>query len=202
MVNVNGKITGTEGVIDQLKKLNPKIIDALKDEMNIQSNNLWSHTTRKHLSGPSTTDSTIRARTGNLRRSGVPIITRVDRNNVYGGIQFGAFYSKLHVGKAGTSTTITGKPWLKIPLEAALTNAGNLKAKYSEKKKGQFFIKTKTGNLLLCEKKGKNDFTPLFILKKAITVPTRVHPEEILETNRIKIAKGFSRAIRKAIKGE
>jgi len=48
MVNVNGKITGTEGVIDQLKKLNPKIIDALKDEMNIQSNNLWSHTTRKH----------------------------------------------------------------------------------------------------------------------------------------------------------
>ena len=70
------------------------------------------------------------------------------------------------------------KKWLTIPLDAALTPAGVLRAPAPDwsdpGKKNTFFKWSKRGNLILFKKTGKNQITPLFVLKKQVKIPARL----------------------------
>jgi hypothetical protein len=83
-------------------------------------------------------------------------------------------------------TTITPKnaQYLAIPLPAALTGAGVPRYKSplrdDPSMAGAFVIKSKIGNLLLAKRDGKK-ITPLFILKKSVTVHGRMGARKKLE---------------------
>ena len=66
--------------------------------------------------------------------------------------------------------------WLTIPLPEALTKSGSqLKggALGARDFPNTFFMRSKAGNLLIMQRKGKNKIVPLFVLKKSVTIPAR-----------------------------
>lgn len=65
------------------------------------------------------------------------------------------------------------KKWLTIPLDAALTPAGVLRAP-APMWRDTFFARSKRGNLILFQKTGKKKITPLFVLKKQTKIPARL----------------------------
>lgn len=140
-----------------------------------------------------TTDTKLRRRSGHLSRSlqAQPVETK--GTQVEGRITIGTAYSRVHIGPKGQITKIQpkNKKWLTIPLEAAQTKAGVLKGSALSGIWGNtFFATSKKGNLILFGKrvlqKGPNigqttgNIMPLFVLKKEVKIPSRVHPEIFL----------------------
>lgn len=74
----------------------------------------------------------------------------------------------LHFG--GTVTPKSGK-YLTIPLPTL--SVSERRQKKARDFEGTFFVKSKAGNLLLCQRDGKDGLRPLFLLKTSVTVPAR-----------------------------
>jgi hypothetical protein len=152
-------------------------------------------------------------------RGSVGIIKIVEGQDVVeGGVNIGTSYGRVHFGPRGRITTIRAKnaQYLTIPLPAALKGrsigpgAGKegptLPAQGSGKGAARtgpwgetFVAKSKAGNLIifgrLAYQKGtkqgqlKGGIVPLFILKKQVTVKTRIDPKEILDRSTPKIIR-------------
>ena len=73
----------------------------------------------------------------------------------------GVIYARI-LEKGGTITPKKAK-WLTIPLPGVKGRASN----YPD----SFVIKSKSGNLLIVQKKGKSGIVPLFVLKKKVKIP-------------------------------
>lgn len=131
------------------------------------------------------TPSKLAVRSGKLRNSVRALKPRMTATKINGGIVFGTNYASTHVGKKGSKTTITAKDgYLTIPLDAMKTRAGASRGSaHGAWVKGHYqdtFVKnSKAGNLILF---GKNDkkITPLFVLKKQVKIPARIHPSELI----------------------
>ena len=72
-------------------------------------------------------------------------------------------------------TTITGNPYLRIPLAAAQTGAGQDRYVGMSVRgvPDLFVIKSKAGNLLLARKRGKDGLDILYVLKRQVRLPAR-----------------------------
>jgi len=68
--------------------------------------------------------------------------------------------------------------YLTIPLPAALTKRGTPIKPNARAWKNTFVLKSKKGNLLIMQKKGKGDMVPLYVLKKQVVIPKRLAFEE------------------------
>lgn len=109
----------------------------------------------------------LKTRTGQLRRSitGRTFPGKIVKAIIGSGI-FGARavkYARIHE-KGGKIKPRRAK-MLTIPLPGIKGVAAN----YPD----AFIIKSKAGNILLVEKKGKAGLRPLFVLKKEVTIPAR-----------------------------
>lgn len=71
--------------------------------------------------------------------------------------------------KGGTVKPRT-KKWLTIPIGGTQGRAANFP--------NSFFIKSKAGNILLVERRGKKGLRPLFVLKKSVDIPARYYLEK------------------------
>jgi len=178
-----------------VKNFDKQIRKTLLDEMNRQSELQTTHIIRRHLTGGTSKDK-LGVRSGQLRRTTRKIKAVMGNTEISGGTKFGVEYARVHIGRKGRVTTIRGKPWLKIPLDAAKTPAGNIKSRFSGKGKtpGTFIRKSKAGNLIIFGTRGKK-LIPLFVLKESVKIKTRVHPEVIHKLRRPGVLKDFGKVI-------
>jgi hypothetical protein len=156
--------------------------------------------------GGETSRTNLHVRTGALRRSIRPKPVQVTGTKVISGILAGTVYSVVHIGKAGRKTTIRPRrgKYLAIPLKAALTPSGVARGTPRGGTWGKTSVaKSKAGNLIIWGRKimrSKNEhenrlgnkIIPLFILKKSVTIPTRIHPKDIMAWATPRLTKEMS----------
>jgi hypothetical protein len=103
----------------------------------------------------------LKTRSGKLRRSiRFSIKLGANRYNLEIG-SHGVKYARI-LEKGGTITPKNAQ-WLTIPLPGVKGRASN----YPD----AFVVKSKKGNLLLVQKKGRSGLVPLFVLKKQVKIP-------------------------------
>ena len=176
--------------------------------------NIVSLQTQKHIrtdlfvpyQGRNLYQGVLQTRSGKLKKSVVNIPAVREGDIVSGGIGIGTAYGRVHFGKRGQVTTINPKAAqaLTIPLPAAMDSHGV--ARGSARDKGifgeTFLGKSKAGNMIIFGKllyvKGakagqvKGKLVPLFVLKKSVSVPARIHPEDLRDYMQPIIGKGMA----------
>lgn len=215
-----GKTMGIEGnkkATDALKRELKKIQDKLVTILRTNSRLLATYTRTRHLKG-GTSRTRLKMRTGKLAASTKPLRVKKIKTGYAAGIKFGTSYARTHVGRKGRKTTIRPKHgnWLTIPLPAVQTKAGVTRGKDAYKITDRYFTTSgivenafpkmsKKGNLILFgykkyQKGAKEGQTygklvPLFVLKKKVTIPTRVHPEVLIKYIDPKIKHDLEKAV-------
>lgn len=196
-----------ESKIDQIQ---PGLVRKLIRQLNLESRWLQGFIKEQHMSGP-TSETSIGTRTGALRASVMPIKAEIKGESVEAGVSMGGNvskggtpagrYARVQIGPAGRMTTIRpkSKKFLTIPLKAAMTGAGVSKGPATSKSLwGDTFVaKSKAGNLIIFGKerytKGKRTgemrgkIVPLFLLKTQVSIPARVHTDEIVSAFSLKV---------------
>ena len=179
----------------KIHKIYPNTIERVKAAVNIASLKMLSIVRNEYITN-STTGSTLKNRSGNLKRGVAIIQPNVKGDFVEGGITFGSIYSSIHVSKErGRVTTIHGKSWLTIPMtwipesKAVLEAAGGVLREKSTFK-NTFIGKSASGNLIIFGQgsyargknagKGKGAIVPLFLLRKSVKVPSRISTDELI----------------------
>lgn len=82
---------------------------------------------------------------------------------------FGARIANVHERGA----TITGKPWLTVPLRDAMTPAGVVKFPRARDFPNTFIKKNKSGKLFIMQQRGAK-VVALFVLRRTVTIPPRL----------------------------
>jgi len=164
--------------IDQIiNKLAPKV----RKVVNEHSVRLWRQVLTRHLTGGTSADRLGR-RTGTMARGTRPIPVKMEGSKVTGGLSFGVKYAWTHVGPSGSKVTIkpTNKKFLAIPLAAAKTAAGVARGGPLSGIWGPTFIAKGIIFGFSGGTKGTQSKTPipLFVLKRSVVVPRRLHPKE------------------------
>jgi hypothetical protein len=199
MINVK---LDEEKLLIFLDKLTPEILDALTRELTQQSKMLEGHIITRHLTG-GTTDDRLSVQSGHLRRTTRALIAKRKGSTITAGVGFGAKYAGVHVGPKGKKTVIRPKRAknLAIPLPAARTRAGAGRTISPRDFPNLIFIpgkNTPSGSSLLVQKRGKQ-IVPMFVLKKMVTISTRVHLKSIIARKKAEIVQGISDALNKVI---
>ncbi len=160
-------------------ELASKVVKVVKEH----TKRLWSHTVIRHLAGGTSGDRLAR-RSGTLARSTRPLTVTMQGSKILGGIGFGAKYTGVHIGPAGSSVTIRpkNKKFLAIPLPAAKTAAGVPRGGPLDGIWGPTFISKGvifgfSGGTKSSQSKKP---IPLFVLKRSVVVPRRVDPDKHL----------------------
>jgi hypothetical protein len=161
-----------------------------------------------------TTADRLATRSGLLKASVKAVVVSETPQGIEGGVAFGTVYSRPHIGPKGQVTTIKPKKgkYLTIPLDAAKTPAGVARGSAMFGPWGDTFVaKTKSGNLIIFGRKKMykdvkvggtrvkglsvmkmgRDVVPLFLLKKEVKIPARIHPEDIVGWIAPKLIKEF-----------
>lgn len=102
-----------------------------------------------------------------------------DRIKVAGGMRSEVAVSYTLTGIATVherGATIRPKraKYLTVPLPPALTSRGIPKKKSARDWRNTFVLKSKKGNLLIVQKRADGGITPLYVLKKSVTIPKRL----------------------------
>lgn len=99
------------------------------------------------------------------------------------------------VHENGATITPKRAKYLTIPLPAALNANGTPKLPNARAWKDTFIIKSKKGNLLIVQKSGRNGITPLYVLKKSVTIPKRLAFKEAFEAGRDLVADEIAKQV-------
>lgn len=91
--------------------------------------------------------------------------------------------------------------YLTIPLPAALNSNGTPKRPSASAWKDTFVIKSKAGNLLICQKQGAR-LVPLYVLKKSVTIPPRLGMRETAEAGQTILSDRMATAILDKLRGK
>jgi hypothetical protein len=134
---------------------------------------------------------------GKLARSVQVLPVTGTEAGVEGGITIGRGvpYAGIHIGPVGRRTVITPKRAgaLAVPLPSALISTGKLRAEFDvgslRAVSGLFRIRN-----LLMRRRG-SELIPYFVLRKSVTIPTRVFPEQIVMEETPIVAMLLQRAI-------
>lgn len=147
-----------------------------------------------------TTSTTIRSRSGRLKKNTNYYVTKTGSGGISGKIAVGEGvpYASLHV--SGTKETKTITPMhgthLAVPLPNALTAKGDLIAKFRGLKSLRDAKSLRRVGGVLAEVKGQS-FTPYFALKRFVTVPTRVPLDVIMQDVKQKLQLSIVEALKR-----
>lgn len=211
-----GVIDMTDVVYEsKIDRVVPSLVKKIIKVFDLDSIWLQKFIRMEHMSGP-TGATSVSVRSGTLRASVTPIKATIEGGSIQAGVSIGGDvakgggtpagrYARVHVGGyRSTVITARNKKFLTIPLPAAKTKAGVSKAPAtSEAVWGKTFVaKSKKGNLIIFGRekyvKGKKmgefktPIVPLFLLKKAVSVPARIHPGEIVDAFSLKLLGDLS----------
>ena len=193
-MKINIKIED-KGVRENLKRYPGIMTKFLQEFMKDESLKFTNQVKRLHLSGQSSNSLATREGSG-LKAQTKPSPVTVSGEVVSGGVTFGSI-ARFHFGQPGEVKHFVAKNGkaFAIPIGAALTSGGRLTNEAAEMyARGLrnvpelFFLKGAAGKPPLLVKtlgKGKGagyrNFVPMFVLKKAIDMPQRLHGDEMLE---------------------
>jgi hypothetical protein len=169
---------------DSLKTDWDRVIPVLKAQLENYLKGISALMLKNHSGAwPSgTTGSTLSRRSGKALQS-IQDSVKVTGNtfdDVQGQIG-GIFYLKIQ--EYGGTITPKKSQYLTVPLQAALDGAGiPLRASARDWDK-TFVIKSKSGNLLICRREGRQ-IVPLYVLVRQVTIPPRLGMRNALETGR------------------
>lgn len=93
----------------------------------------------------------------------------------------GIFYLKIH--EYGGTITPKKAQYLTVPLPAALNNDGTPKRKSARDWEKTFVIKSKAGNLLICQRQA-GQVVPLYVLVREVKIPPRLGMRNALNTGK------------------
>ena len=181
-----------------IKRLGLKMPEAVKRVLQLVSLDAQKYLRTERMTG-GTNPRQLAVRSGKLRSSVRPLSVRVRGSVLRAGVNIGSRYATTHIGPRGSSITIRpkNKKWLTIPLSSnvTMTKAGVLRGGATSGAFGStFIVKSKAGNLIIFGQKriqkGKNAgnaagrITPLFVLKKSVTIRRRIATADILDRMR------------------
>ncbi len=157
-----------------LSKLTERLWNIAAKVMTRQSQGVTVFIIKQHETG-GTTATKLAVRTGHMRQTTVPRLTKQIADGVQGGTDFGAKYAGVHMGPRGQKTVITPKAaqFLTIPMPGALTAAGMVRGRARD------FPGTFIAKGMIFQKQRGGKIVPLFLLRRQVTVPARIHPEDI-----------------------
>jgi len=185
-MNITVNIDGEQKVIARLNKIDEKMRPELKKALNRIGIVLTNHI-RGKLSG-----GVLKVRTNRLRGSiNYKIFDSIKELFVSAGTNIA--YGRIHE----YGGTIEGSPWLTIPLPAAQTASGVLRARARDWV-DTFFRTSSNGNLILFQKRGK-EAVPLFVLKHSVTIPKRPYMKPTLAEKRQTILSELQSALKRVI---
>jgi len=187
-----------------LNNMTTGILKAITGEIKNQSQLLGDFMKTRFLSGGS--NSSLAVRTGLLRKSLKVEPTEQQGDSIVGGISVGEGvpYSRVHINRFGTETTITSSgKMMTIPIGPALTAAGASKKanaeSYGRGAGGLFPFKSKSsGRVFLVKSVGKGKgsrLIPYFILTRSVKIKARVDPDAVLKLRERNIVEGLKQAI-------
>ncbi len=120
---------------------------------------------------------TLSKRSGQLVstiRSSVKVSGNFSRGDgVVGQIGSPLIYASTHEFSA--TITPKSKRWLTVPLPAALNANGTMKLPKARDYPNTFIRKSRKGNLLIFQKRGRRRIVPLFVLKDKVKIPARLN---------------------------
>lgn len=193
----------TKAANQAIMKVQPVVMQEIRRIFSAEAAEMAGYIKSEYMTG-GTTASKLKVRTGKLRASVRSLKNRVVGTTISGGVGIGTVYGRVHIGPSGQETVIKPKQkkYLTIPLPAALTKAGVTKGSAMSGVWGETFVaKTKKGNLIIFGQylfqKGKKagqaagKLVPLFLLRKEVTVPARIHPEDIIEWEKPKMVQAL-----------
>jgi len=168
------------GPIEKIQELAKNLEGLVMAIVNDHSGRMVRVMVQEHMSGQSA--NSVGRRSGNLARSVEVIPATSSGFSISGGLRMGgsaAKYANVHVGPQGSVMTITpkSKQFLTIPLPAAKTGAGVARAPATSSIWGPTFIAK--GVIFQKGSKGSAP-TPLFVLKRSVTVPRRIFPADLV----------------------
>lgn len=197
------EIQGEEQLRINLRGMPAKILKQAVKIISIGSRVLQRYLRVQRMTG-GTSSTRLAVRSGRLRASVVPTPILQDPNSVSGGINVGAVYSRVHIGRRGQKTVIRPKKgkYLAIPIGEALTKAGVAKGGPTSNRWGKTFVqKSKKGNLIIFGQKRimkekregelRSAVLPLFLLLKQVTIPARIDPQEAMDFIKPKLIQDF-----------
>jgi hypothetical protein len=170
-------------LFDLFDRINEKLLRSIDRE----AARLATYIKKQHLSGG---PGGLRARSGELRRRTFSLAPIRIGYDIIGRVVIGSGldYTHIHVGPAGQTTTIFPKKAkaLAIPLPSAMTGGGRLLSVFMNKTSlwdlhPRLFRGNKKHNLrpdILYYKRG-NSIMPMFLLRRSVTIRTKVWPEQI-----------------------
>ncbi|MDD5348239.1 MAG: hypothetical protein PHT59_06480 [Candidatus Omnitrophica bacterium] len=187
------RLDNLEPVLNNLRSLKKRMLTGLRDVFNANVLRLQTYLKQDLMSG--TSDSTVASRSMQLKRNIVPIpFTLTEAFGMRTGLHFRTRYAKVHIGPEGQTMTMrSNRPggWLAIPLPAAQGAHGQARGRPRDESLwgGTFIKRNENGNLIIYGYKGGQarsagkvrEILPLFILRKSVTVKTRIHPKQLLE---------------------
>lgn len=149
------------------------ILDTVALAMDMRHSIPWSKTAPVGVKGK---------RAGKLYRRSGKLMRGLKRSvRVRGTVQtlegeIGGFPVKSWAGVHEYGATIKTKraKYLTVPLPAALTSKGVPKKKGARDWQNTFVAKSKRGNLIIFQRRGKKKLIPLYVLKKRVRIPARM----------------------------
>jgi phage gpG-like protein len=118
----------------------------------------------------------LHRRTGNLAQS-VRWIVSKERDSVKLVLMSGVPYARIH--ETGGTIKARAGHYLTVPFPAAMPAAGMVYPARSFK--NTFVVRSRVGNLIIMQQKGKNKVIPLFLLKKQVKIPKRQWASKAVE---------------------
>ncbi len=110
----------------------------------------------------------------------------------------GIGYLRTH--EFGATVRAKRAQYLTIPLPAALHANGTPIHRSARQWQNSFIMRSKMGNLLIVQKRGKN-IVPLYVLKTEVTIPPRLRMRETLQKRvPLLVERGISRMHRRMLK--
>lgn len=100
---------------------------------------------------------------------------------------FGPFYLNIH--EDGGTIRPRKSKYLTVPLKAALDSRGVPIKKSAREWDNTFVSRTKNGNLIIFQKKGRREVVPLYVLKKEVYIRPRLGLEEKMDRGKRRLAK-------------
>ena len=209
---MNITLSGGDDLGKFLGGLPTKMVKVAKDILNSNALFLQTHIRQDMFAngtrgGSGLQDGMLNSRSEQLKRAILTIPATIGET-IKGGLTFGTSYAKVHIGPRGQSMTITPKrsKFLAIPLPAAQGNHGEALDPPRSTRWGNTIVKKNDqGNLIIygfqggetkvagktgAAARGKK-LVPLFLLRKSVTVKTRIHPEDLLDWVRPRIENDF-----------
>jgi phage gpG-like protein len=144
---------------------------------------------------------TLKVRTGNLRRS---IGSRIENNSVGiigSGVRQGARMPYADIHETGGVIRAKAGKYLAIPLSAAQTKGRVARARPRDYD-NTFVARSRSGNLIIFQRKLGSAAKALFVLKKSVTIPARPYMTRTAENIADRVMDIMSRSISRQLEGQ